>query len=188
MNITWAALHITQWQRRQNLKYPSIPRKWYWSFHHFFAIWCFTAMLPSLKKNYWTTFSVESHWPPPSKTVSTEFGPQLSLSPWSCLYGRHKMLWREEDTVHGTTAGLYSSTEVHWILGQTAQQSTWMVSGIQPRSEKIGISAQPKEMFSQWSDSTLSCYLCHWFLLIVSMTQTHKCCPYIHLSESEGMY
>lgn len=57
--------------------------------------------------------------------------------------------------------------------GETAQQSTWMVSGTQPSFEKAGVSAQPKEMFSQWSDSSLRHCLYYWLLLAVTISGTY---------------
>lgn len=42
----------------------------------------------TVKKNLWNNiFCWVTPSPPPSKTASREFGPQRSLSPWSCLDG-----------------------------------------------------------------------------------------------------
>lgn len=110
--------------------------------------------------------------------------------PW-----QHKMPWR--DARHSAQHHIRAQKR-YWSTvnaRQTAQQSTQMVSGTQPSSEKPGnICAQLKETFAQWSGNSLSYCLSYWFLLAALwvaptgaghwVKRTHEVHPYIHLSES----
>lgn len=87
--------------------------------------------------------------------------------------GWHKMPWREEDTVHGTIPGLESTTEAPSLLDRLpSNPPRWF---LEPNLalKKTSISAQPKQIFSQWSDSFQSYCLCYCFLLAVTVSSTY---------------